>query len=271
MSSFDLTNDNYYTQEANERYMSVHQYLDFAGHMGVNGCENMAMAKLKGLYSEEPTKAMVMGSYCDSYFEGTLEQFKEEHPDIFYKSGANKGQLKADFQLCEKMIARCLEDEYFMQYMSGEKQVIMTANMLGCDWKIKIDSYIPDVAIVDYKTSADIRKAWRVQDYGYADFAEYWAYTIQMAVYQKVVEINTGKKLPCYLAVVTKEEYPEIEIVYLDQVTLDNAFNEVKMNMPSVLAVKNEEVEPIRCEKCNYCKATKKLFKPVSHFDLINE
>ena len=32
---FVLTSDNYYSQEANERYMSVHQYLDFVAHMGI--------------------------------------------------------------------------------------------------------------------------------------------------------------------------------------------------------------------------------------------
>ena len=49
------------------------------------------------------------------------------------------------------IIARIERDEYFMKYMSGQKQVIMTGELFGAKWKIKIDSYIPDVAIVDLK------------------------------------------------------------------------------------------------------------------------
>ena len=196
---FVLTADNYYSADANWRYMSVHQYLDFMGHMGVQGCESRALASLKGEYSKDKTDAMMVGSYVDSYFEGTLDAFKEANPSIF----TQKGELKAQYKRAEKMIARAERDKKFMAYMSGEKQVIMTGYLFGCDWKIKIDSYIPDKAIVDLKTTADLHKAWRVQDYGYANCAEYWAYTLQMAVYQKIVEINTGKKLPCILAFIT--------------------------------------------------------------------
>lgn len=147
----------------------------------------------------------------------------------------------------------------------------MTGYLFGCEWKIKMDSYIPGKAIVDLKTSADIHKAWKVQDYGYASFVEYWGYTLQLAVYQKIVEINTGKKLPCYISVVTKEDSPEISVIYVDQMTLDHALNEIEMNMQSVLMVKNGEVEPMRCEKCDYCKSTKVLTGPINHQDLISE
>lgn len=262
---FVLTADNYYSQEANERYMSVHQYLDFVGHMGVQGCEKRAMAMLKGEYEKEKTTAMLVGSYVDSYFEGTLDQFKKENPDIF----TQKGELKANFKQAEKMIARAEKDEKFMAYMSGEKQVIKTGYLFGCDWKIKIDSYLPGKAIVDLKTTSDLHRAWRVQDYGYASVAEYWAYTIQMAVYQKIVEIDTGEKLPCILAFVTKEDSPELKLCYIDQMTLDHALNEVEMNMASVLMVKNGEAEPIPCGKCDYCKATEPIEEVINIADLI--
>lgn len=267
MEDFILTADNYYSKEADERYMSVHQYLGFAGHMGVRGCEEKALATLKGEWAEETTTAMLVGSYVDSYFEGTLDKFKEENPDCFTKT--KPIQLKAPFKQAEKMIARCEKDPYFMATLSGEKQVIMTGYLFGTEWKIKMDSYIPGKAIVDLKTSADIHKTWKVQDYGYVSFVEYWAYTIQMAMYQKIVEINTGKKLPCYISVVTKDDFPEIKVLYIDQVTLDHALNEVEMNMPSVLMVKNEEVEPTRCGCCDYCKSTEVLTGPINHNELV--
>lgn len=264
---FVLNNDNYYSAEADKRYMSVHGYFEFAGTLGQEGCEERAMAKLRGEYKEEETLALLVGSYVDAYFEGTLDEFKESHPECF----TQKGELKAAYKQAEKMIERCTKDEYFMKFMSGEKQRIFTGEMFGADWKCKVDSYIPGVAIVDLKTSANIHKAWRVADYGYASFVEYWGYITQLAVYQRLVDINTGEKLPCYIAVVTKEDSPEIAIIHIDQQSLDDALNQVQMNMPSVLAVKNGEIEPTRCGHCDYCKATTKLMKPINYRDLINE
>lgn len=262
---FVLTSENYYSAEANWRYMSVHQYLDFMGHMGVRGCEKRAMASLKGEYSRERTLPMMVGSYVDSYFEGTLDKFKEENPDIF----TQKGELKSSYKQAEKMIARAEKDKKFMEYMAGEKQVIMTGYLFGCDWKIKIDSYLPGKAIVDLKTASDLHKAWKVQDFGYASCAEYWGYTVQMAVYQKIVEINTGHKLPCYLAFITKEDSPELKLCGIDQMTLDHSLNEVGMNMASVLMVKSGEVEPIPCGRCDYCKATEPIEKVINISELI--
>lgn len=264
---FKLTENNYYSLEANKRLMSVHEYLDFVGHMGVHGCESRAMAKLNGEWTEEKSLAMQVGSYVDSYFEGTLDTFKKQNPDLF----TQKGELKAPYKQAEKMIAKASGDELFMKYMSGEKQKIMTGYLFGCEWKIKMDSYLEGICITDLKTTTDLHKAWKVADTGYVSVPEYWGYTIQGAVYQKIVEINTGKKLPFYLAFVTKEDYPEICIVNIDQMTLDNALNEVEMNMASVLAVKNGEVEPIRCGKCDYCKSKMKLTGVISMQDLICE
>lgn len=262
----ELNETNYYSDEANKEYMSVHQYLDFCGHLGIRGCESRAVAKLNGEWSEPTTEAQLIGSFVDSHFEGTIEQFKKDHPECF----TQKGELKAGFKRAQRMIERCEEDEFFMQFMSGEKQKIFTGNLFGCEWKCKLDSYIPHKCIVDLKTSANIHQTWKVADYGYVSFVDYWGYILQLAVYQKIVEINTGEKLPCFIAVVTKEDEPEIAIVGIDQQSLDHALNEIEMNMASVLAVKNGEIEPIRCEKCNYCKHTAKLTKVIHYNDLIN-
>lgn len=261
----ELNNNNYYSKEADQAFMSVHQYLDFVGHMGIRGCESRAMATLAGEYERPTTDAMLIGSYVDSWFEGSLDAFKKEHPEIF----TQKGELKAGFKKAEKMIERCTKDEFFMQFMSGEKQRIFTGQLFGCEWKCKLDSYIPGKCIVDLKTSSNIHESWRVADYGNVSFVDYWGYILQLAVYQKIVEINTGEKLPCFIAAVTKEDEPEIAIIGIDQQSLDHALNEIQMNMPSVLAVKNGDSEPIRCERCNYCKSTKKLDKVIHYNDLI--
>ncbi len=310
MSLPELTNENYYDPEIRSQYMNVHTYLDYVGSLGRMGCEARAEAMRKGEWQEETTLAMQVGSYVDSFFEGSLEQFKEDNPDLFATSDEIKdidglkerhpelftrnGNLKAEWSLiklrktfpdeitttyrlkapyrqAEVMIERCLKDDYFMATMSGEKQVIFTADMFGTTWCCKLDSYIPDTAIVDLKTTTDLHRSWRVPDAGYVSVVEYWGYTTQLAVYQEIVRINTGKKLPCYLSFVTKEDSPEICVVNVDQQTLDHALESVRMNMPQVLAVRNGELEPLRCEQCDYCKATKKLKHAISMYDLISE
>lgn len=263
----ELNEQNYYSLEADKTYMSVHQYLDFVGHLGVHGCESRAIARLKGEYSEPTTEAQLIGSFVDSHFEGTLNKFKKEHPECF----TQKGELKAGFKKAQRMIERCEQDDFFMQFMSGEKQKIFTGYLFGTEWKCKLDSYVPGKCIVDLKTTANMHQTWRVADYGYVSFVDYWAYILQLAVYQKIVEINTGEKLPCFIAAVTKEDEPEIAIIGIDQQSLDHALNEIEMNMPSVLAVKNGEAEPIRCERCNYCKRTTKLTSVIHYNDLIFE
>ena len=43
-----LTNENYFSREASNEYMSVSQYKSFIGSMGIKGCEAMAMAEING-------------------------------------------------------------------------------------------------------------------------------------------------------------------------------------------------------------------------------
>ena len=89
-----LTSENYYSQEANQEYMSVSGYKDFAGTYGKMPCEFYGMEKLNGRWEDEKSTALLVGSYVDSYFEGSLEQFKKDNPEIF----TQKGELKANFK-----------------------------------------------------------------------------------------------------------------------------------------------------------------------------
>ena len=259
-----LTDDNYYSDEANRQYMSVSQFKDFNGTYGRIGCEFAAMEKLAGRWNPEPSTALMVGSYVDSYIEGTLDDFKSRNPDIF----TAKGELKASYKKAEEIIARIERDKYFMKYLSGEKQTIMTGDLFGCQWKIKMDSYIPGVAIVDLKVMSSITDLKWVKDIGYLDFVRYWNYDIQGAVYQKIVEINTGKKLPFFIAAVTKETEPDIRIIQVTQNYLDEALLIVESNINRVLMVKNGEVEPDRCELCDCCRHNRVLKSPISIMDL---
>lgn len=262
-----LTSENYFSQEADREYLSVSQYKNFVGTLGKPACEAEAMALLNGDWEREKTTALMVGSYVDAHFEGTLDLFRAQNPSLFKKDGG----LKAEYVKAEEVINRIERDEQFMKYMSGEKQVIMTAEMFGAKWKIKIDSYLEGKAIVDLKVMRELHKAEYTKDYGYMDFTQYWGYDIQGAVYQEVVYRNTGKRLPFYIAAATKEKESDIALIWIDDKHLHEKLIEVEQNTPKILALKAGDVEPIRCELCDYCKHTKVLTQPIHFSELLGE
>lgn len=261
---FQLTADNYYSEIANYEYMSVSQFKDFAGTYGKLGCEACAMAKIRGQYKEPERTALLEGSYVDAFYEGTLDRFKAENPEMFKRDG----ELKATFQKADRAIERSLRDPLFQEYMSGEKQVIMTGELYGAKWKIKMDSYHPGRAIVDLKYMQSLTKFGYVPDIGYLDFVRYWGYDIQGAIYQEIVRQNTGKKLPFYIAGISKEEAMNIEVIYIHDNYLEEALHIVESRMPRILDVKYNGVVPDRCEQCIWCRDTKVLQGPIGIGDL---
>lgn len=267
MKKIALTADNYYSENMNAKYMSVSQFKDFIGTYGKEACEASALAKLQGIIEEETSTAMLVGSYVDAYYEGTLESFKEQHPEILKKDGS----LKADYIKAEAMIERAERDNLFKRYMSGQKQVIMTGEIGGVPWKIKMDSYHPDTCIVDLKCVQSLTKLNYVRGISYLDFIRYWGYDIQGAVYQEIVRQNTGKKLPFYIAGISKEDAIDIDIIQVTDNYLNEALEIVKANIDRVTAIKNGIETPNRCCKCKYCRETKILKKPIGIDDLVVE
>lgn len=250
-----LTSENYYSPEANMEYLSVSQYKDFCGTIGRPACEEQAIAKLKGDWEMEKTVSLMVGSYVDAHFEGTLNLFKAQNPEIFTKTG----NLKAEYRKAEEIIDRVSRDKLFMWFMSGEKQRIFTGEMFGSKWKVKIDSYIPGKCIVDLKVMKSLREAHYTKDYGMMDFVTYWGYDIQAAVYQEIVRICTGEQLPFYIAAVSKEKEPDIEIIQIPQPQMDERLAEVSQNVRKIVMLKNGEIDPLRCECCDWCRHTKVL------------
>ena len=249
-----LTNENYYSVEANLEYMSVSQYKDF------QKCEAMALATLRGEWKRPTTTALLVGSYIDSWFEGTLDEFIAAHPEILKKDGS----LKADFVQAEELIEFVKKDKLFMEYMAGEKQVIMTAELFGTPWKIKIDSYHPGAKIVDGKV---MRSMERIMG---KSFVEHWGYDLQMGVYSEVEKRFTRSdvNLETFLAVVTKQDPPDKDIIYIPPWRRVEVLSEVERDMPRIHDVKSGRIPPQRCEVCEYCRATKMIKEPID-FELV--
>lgn len=243
---------NYYSLEANKAYWSVSQFKAF------NRCEAAGLAEVEGRYRREATDALLIGSYVDAYFSDDMEAFQERHADQMF---TKKGELYAKFKDANTMINAIECQPLMMRMLEGDKQEIMSAVIDGIPWKVKMDVFNED-RIVDLKTVKDFGDMWDETVGSRRSWIEYWGYDIQGAVYQKVVEKATGKKLPFYIAAVTKERVPDVAVIEIPQHILDAAYNLVQAKIERFDLIKTGEVEPIRCERCEYCKMTKVLMEP---------
>lgn len=271
-----LTAENYFSKEANMEYVSVSQYKDFEGTTGKTGCEACALAKIRGEVEQVMTTALMVGSYVDAYFEGTLATFAAQHPEIYSTRGKTAGELKSEYKQAEAMIERAERDPLFMRYMAGDKQVIMTGNVEGVPVKIKIDSTDGN-RITDLKTVKSITETFYAKDLGQRlNFCEWWGYDLQAAVYQEIYRQNTGDTLPFYICAVSKDKtdgipHPRIKVIEVPPMLMEEKLEEFKRNVTHIQALKQGNMEPIRCELCDYCADTEVLSSPVSMDMLMGE
>ena len=258
------TESDYYTSEMDILYCSASQYKDFEGCPLIPGCEERALKTMSGEFVRETSKALLMGSILDALWENDdPEYIIERFPDCVSTRGATKGQLKSEYQTVMNMYQRTLREEKFCAYMSGDKQTIMVGEIEGLPFKIKIDSYIEGKAITDLKSTQTLDRNFRyyIPDSGERlPFYMAYGYDIQLAIYREIVRQNTGDTLRCYIAAVDKKPHPICDIIELTPKMLDEALEKIKRNCGDIIALKNGEVEPIRCEnsECDYCRDTHK-------------
>lgn len=256
------TEENYYTNEMSQLYCGASQFKDFCGYPLKPGCEERALATIRGDWRQDETKALLIGSILDALWEGcTAEELVVRFPDCVSTRGVTAGQLKAEYKQAIELYQRTLKDAKFRQFMSGEKQTIMVGEIEGLPFKIKMDSYIVDKAIVDLKTTQDASMDFRyfIPDSGQRlPFFLAYGYDTQLAIYQNIAYQNTGKKLPCYIAAIDKKSHPLPMIIQIEQSLLDKALEEVKRNAEKIIRLKKGEIDPIRCENgaCDYCRDT---------------
>lgn len=248
-----LTQENYFSPEAQKMYMGASQFKAF------EKCEAAAMAEIMGEFEQEKTTSLLVGSYVDAHFEGTLDIFKAKNPQIFTRNG----ELKSEYRKADTIIQRIERDSLFMDFMSGEKQVIKTGEIEGIPVKIKMDSYFPDKKIVDLKIMKDFEPVY-VASKGRLNFIEAWEYDVQAAFYQMI----EGNNLPFYIAAATKETVPDIAIIQIPQENIEAAKEFIRSNIVRYNAIKEGYILPERCEHCDYCKHTKVLTVPIDMEEL---
>ena len=258
-----ITKKNYFSQSNNLKYMGSSQFKSFMT------CEAAALAEINGEWERPMSTALLVGSYVDSYFEGTLDEFKSEHPEIF---NSRTGELKADYKQADLIIKAIESDPLMMKYMSGKKQVIKTGLIEGVPFKIKMDVYHKGKAIVDGKVMADFAAKYSPRHGRVVNFAEFWGYDIQAAIYQEIEKQHSksDEKLPFFLVGATKQDIPDKAVIRMPQSLIDEQLEIVKAYAPRFNDIKKGIIPPTRCESCAYCRATKKLdrVQELNEFDV---
>ena len=249
-----LTQKNYYSKKANELYFSVSQFKSF------QKCEAAAMAELSGEFSPEYGRALLLGSYVDEMLTGSREsqmQFLEENNSELFKKN---GEPYADVAQAIDTIERIRKQPLMMKYLDAEHQVIMTGEIEGVPFKIRMDSYKEGEFIADLKYMASLRSPNLFEP-----MIKYWSYDIQAAVYQEIVRQNIGKKLPFFFVVATKEKPAHLAVGEISQWNMDAAFETVKKLVQRYQKIKTGELQAERCEdyNCDYCTCTKIITDPI--------
>ena len=126
---------------------------------------------------------------------------------------------------------------------------------------------VHDDKIVDLKVMKDMLPMFK--DGERKTFIDVWGYDIQGFVYQQIVKENTGKELPFYLAVLTKEKAPDHEIIHIPNYRLNSAGELVKHYIKRFDKVKRGIKEPNKCGVCDWCRTQKKLVRPLEYEELI--
>lgn len=242
MNNHNITNDNYFDRT---EYMSVSRWKK------LNKCE---LDGIQPFDDSNTSTALMVGQYVDAFVEGTLQEFKDTHPEIISSRGKTKGNLKAEFRQATLVCDEIRKDDLIGQFLSGDKQTIMVGEINTVPFKIKIDSYSKGIAISDLKVMRSITDS----NGDFYDFISKWGYDVQLACYQEIVYQNTGEKLPCYIVALTKENPINKAVIQIPQSTLDTVLYEVEQSIIHYYGVYTGKIEPVGCNKCKTCIGTRK-------------
>ena len=269
-----LTKSNYYSHDTDFQYMSFSVFKDF------EKCEAATLAKLKGDW--EPTsnpESLLVGNYIHSYFESpeAHQEFVEANKsEMISTRGKTKGQLKSSYKVADDMIKALSEDDFFNYvYMPGEKEVIVTGELFGHQWKGKIDSLCLDRGyFCDLKTVDDFHKGhWNPELRQKVNFVEDRGYHMQAAIYQELIRQTFDVDCQPYIFGVSKQPIPDKIAISFDgdgQFLMQSALEKIKTDQDRFWRVLMGEEKPKRCSKCEYCRQSKQLagFTEVSSIEI---
>lgn len=272
----ELTQENYYQDTSRLSYSRYKRYKQ---------CQAKAYAVDNGIWVEERDETpLLLGNYVHSYFENpeAHEKFMAENGDkLLAKTGKNKGKLKSDFIIGDKMIESLKDDDGFNRLYHGyssdkvEKEMIVYGEIEGVPVKGKLDSVnLTRGYFVDLKTmksiyteewNADLRKRVPTAVNNILNFG----YHGQLALYRELLKQMIGKEFRPLIVAVSKETVPDKDILKIDEEWLEEGLGNLKADIIEVWDVIQGKQKPKKCGRCDYCRSEKKLNVVISLNDLI--
>lgn len=280
----DITKENYY---------DVKNVLSASTIKAFESCEAAALAAIRGDYVRPSTTALLVGGYIDAALDSDaeLERFCASHPEII---NSRTGQLKSDFSRAAEIVERCKSDPLFKALTldvpaAGHQYIVLgtigtTASgesipckgkldfLLKPDYLLRLAEQFPGWSdyfgncassgglIVDLKSAASTDEQWSDDVGCRIPWVQAWHYDRQLAVYRELYRQQTGRVLPVMVLVCTKEPSPSLLPLTIDPGTLDEGLAEATALAPRVWhLMQSAEPDPHHCEKCAYCRMTRRL------------
>lgn len=272
----ELTQENYYQDTSRLSYSRYKRYKQ---------CQAKAYAVDNGIWVEERDETpLLLGNYVHSYFESpeAHEKFMAENGNkLLAKTGKNKGNLKSDFIIGDKMIESLKDDDGFNRLYHGyssdkvEKEMIVYGEIEGVPVKGKLDSvnlsrgYFVDLktmkSIYSEEWNSDLRKRVPAAVNNILNFG----YHGQLALYRELLKQMTDKEFRPLIVAASKENVPDKDILKIDEDWLVEGLGNLKADIVEVWDVIQGKQKPKSCGHCDYCRSQKKLNAVISLNDLI--
>lgn len=251
----NLTNENYFSKEADIEYMSVSQWKLF------NECETKALATIQGQEDATYKEAFLEGQLFEELVSGDAKLFIAQHPELMSTRGATAGQLKSSYAKVITAAERFNSQKFFVDIIQKcEKQTIITGKICDIKIKCKLDLFDKETnSIYDIKCMKDFKETWDKSEKCYKPWYYTYNYVLQLAVYREIVKQNFGNPKEIGLLAATKEEIPDINAKSFSSDLLDIELEIFKNSIKRYDNIKKGIETPTACGVCDYCKKIKTI------------
>lgn len=249
-----LTNENYFSIEANKEFMSVSQYKNFME------CEAKALNDLE-IGGENAKEAFLEGKLFEAIVTGGGDLFIAKHPELISSTGKTTGQLKANFRVVMEAAKKFLSQKFFVDIINKcDKQVILTGEIEGVKTKCALDLFDnKTISIYDIKCMANFNEQWSKKEKKYIPWYYTYNYVLQLAIYKEIVRQNYGDVTEVGLIAASKESSPDVEALSFSNELLDLELENFKLNVKRFDDIKKHKISPKYCGECDYCKSLKEI------------
>lgn len=280
MPEFVLTDENYYSREADMHYMSCSQYQSF------QRCEAATIAKMRGIWEPETSSdALLQGQYFHAALESpqAFQSFCDTNFDTIFKTKTTKARgtevigKYAPFETLDKMLEVAHSDPVISKALSwpGQNEFPMIGIIGGIPWRIKIDKYADGRKVIDWKTSANLYETYyNYQTKSRQSFIEEYGYMLRAAVYGEIEKQHTNSDtFPLFLIFAISKQNPPDRGAYClnDDARWNLELETIRAAIPRIQRLKDGVDNPRRCGTCEYCRKTKRINRIQMYTDLMPE